>query len=378
MNLLSIENLIKENKILLFYYDEKLSKKTIFIRALVSFLLLPIVILAFCYYDNLLIIDKLNSEGYDMIGLAEDYLFISFALITTPFLLIILKIIMDRFLDFLREIPSFTNDNNIEKCDKLIENYISYVSQKRISLSITKYIFALLALYSNISAIYWREGGWNSSSHMTEFLLTVFILVIVVGIILPQILMKYLIIIIAQIKLTKDLQKENLLEVKPLAPDKSGGLKSLGELSLSFTYFLIPFMIQVIAHYFTWRTFTFGFTLGLLGLAPLTTFVFFYPLGIVHNVMKETKRITLQSLSEKYINLNKSILDTIDKPGKNSNFVSQKENIELLDNLYSKADAMPVWPFNMKTLTSFIAVAFGPIIFILIEMVVQHFLKKFF
>lgn len=135
-----------------------------------------------------------------------------------------------------------------------------------------------------------REGGWNSSAHLTEFFLTVTILIIVVGLILPQILMNYLIIIVGQIKLTKELQRENLLEVKPLAPDKSSGLKSLGELSLAFTYFLIPLMIQVIAHYITWKNLTQEFVLGLVGLAPLTSFVFFYPLGIVHNIMKETKK----------------------------------------------------------------------------------------
>ena len=76
--------------------------------------------------------------------------------------------------------------------------------------------------------------------------------------------------------------------------------------------------------------------------------------------------------------LNKSILDTIEQSIIDPQLESKKEIIELLDNLYKKSEEMPVWPFNIKTLTSFVAVAFGPIIFILLEVIIGQILSKYF
>lgn len=65
-----------------------------------------------------------------MIGLFEDYLYISFDLLTTPFLLLILKVIMNRFLRFIKDLPSFTRNISDEKYNEMVSKYVNYISQK--------------------------------------------------------------------------------------------------------------------------------------------------------------------------------------------------------------------------------------------------------
>ncbi len=376
MKKIIVNDFIKESKILLFFLDDNKSFATLLMRIFIVITIPTLIITFIAYLNNVLIINGVDSLGREKIGLFEDFVFISFALSTSPFFIIILRVIIRRFIFFISEIPSFTSNLDTEKQDLLTNKYLQFVTKRNLTLNVIKYSFVIISFYSNTSAIFFREGGWNSPSHPEVFIAVVLFFGLN-AIILPEVLLKYIMIIICQIKMTKELEKDNLIEIKPIAPDKSGGLRSLGELSLAFTYFLVPIMIQLIAHYFTWRRLNLGFILGLAGVIPLTTFVFFYPLGVVHKVMAEAKRSTLTSISNKYLSVNRSILNNLNAAENDISLSSKKEIMELLENLYTKAENMPVWPFNLKTLSHFFAIAFGPVILILFELIIQKILSKY-
>jgi hypothetical protein len=148
-------------------------------------------------------------------------------------------------------------------------------------------------------------------------------------------------------------------------------LRSLGELSLAFSYFLLPFTLVEVVHYFTWRVLTVGCILGLIAFVPLFVIVFFVPLGVVHKVMAESKMESLHELSEKYLDVSRKIVKDM-KEGKNDEeLVVNRELIEVLDNMYEKADRMPVWPFNIKTLSRFVSITIGPLGIIFLEALLQ-------
>ena len=277
MNKISINDLIKENKILLFFLDERISTRTLVLRHFFAFFLVPIILFVISSFKGILFVGGIDSLGHNKVGMLEDYLFFAFALVTAQFSLIVLRIILKRFIRFMQEIPSFTKNLDQKAYNSLITECVHYVTKRHFLITLIKYSYLTISLFTNFKAHFWREGGWNSSAHMLVFGIWLIVLVITIGTVLPQTIGKYLVVIAGQIKLTKKLEKNNHIKVQPIAPDKAGGLKSLGELSLSFTYFLVPFMFQIVMHSFTWKFTTLGLVIGMAALIPLTIFVFFFP-----------------------------------------------------------------------------------------------------
>ena len=92
--------------------------------------------------------------------------------------------------------------------------------------------------------------------------------------------------------------------------------------------------------------------------------------------MDETKRSTLHELSIKYLSVNKTVMSDINENSDSSDLIEKKAVLELLDNMYLKAESMPVWPFNIKTLVSFITITFIPLALLLLEVILQEILAS--
>ena len=342
---LEFNELISDNKIILFFFDEKLNILQKTVRIFFCLYTLPVLLLLVSFKDNYLFL-----EG-SKVGFLEDYLFLSFSFLISPLLLILLNLIIQRFKTFANSIPLFSKNNNENHISLYIKDIIRKFSSKNKIVNIISIVLGIIVLSTNTSSILKRTTGWNSSYHSVEFIITLIWLVSVLGVITVQIFIKYLLLIISQIKITKFLVQEDLLEIKPLSPDKAGGLRSLGNLSLSYSYFLAPLLFVIVAHMLTWSQITIGIVLGVSGYIPLIVFVFFYPLGIVHNAMVTSKMQMLNKISFKFDEISKEIMSSAKI---NEEFLLQKKQIiELLDNLYNKASSMPNWPFDTITLTKF-------------------------
>jgi hypothetical protein len=360
-------DLLKNNKLLSFFLKRGTPIKSKIVKVGVVFFTIPFLLLFLSSFHGTLF---LNNQGY--IGMMDDSLFL-FAVVLAPLQLFILNVVLTKFISFLNELPSLSKNSNRDKINTIINKYKSYINKKRPRAIIVKVIVLSFYLYSNIKALYTREGGWNSSEHLLEFSLTI-VFVLITFIVLIEILSHFILIIIAQIKLTTELTKNDLIEIEPLSLDKSGSLKSLGELSLSFTFILIPFIISAITHYLTWGVLTAGFISGLILLFSSTVFLFFFPLGTVHALMRNTKKEFLKEVDEIYIQLSSRLLDDIQNNKENIDHI--KERSDIIKEIYEKGKSLPVWPFDLKILTKFTAILFGPIFLIIIEHFIQILIGK--
>ncbi|HDP94748.1 MAG TPA: hypothetical protein ENN40_05235 [Candidatus Aminicenantes bacterium] len=116
--------------------------------------------------------------------------------------------------------------------------------------------------------------------------------------------------------------------------------------------------------------------MGTTSFIPLFIIVFFVPLGVVHNVMADSKRDTLKELCDRYLDISNAVIHKIKRKQSDADLVVHKELIEMLDGMYEKSSKVPVWPFDTKTLAKFFSVTFAPIGVIFLESFIQMLFGK--
>ena len=365
MSKISTNSIIGKNKILLFFIDEKKSTFSKILKVIVVFFLIPLILIGISFKNETLFL----SEKED-VGMFDDSLFM-FIVFVVPLQLIILNFIIKKFIVFIEETINFTKTSEFS-LHSLIEEHLKLLNRRRNWLIFVKVALFSFILFSNIKSLYSRQGAWNSFNHQISFYLTLLVVVFII-ISLIEIVTKLALIIWVQMKFTSELSKNNLIEIEPLSLDKSGSLKSLGDLSLSFTYMLIPFSISSLTHYLTWGQLTMGFVFGLVALAFSSVFMFFFPLGTVHSLMSNSKKIFLQSIDDEYLVNSGKLLVAIKVNGDNINEL--RENGDTLKNMYDLGKQMPVWPFDLKIIAKFFTVLLGPFLLIILEHIAQNILS---
>lgn len=369
MSAIQFNNLIQKNRLLFFFLNSSKSSKNKIFWTVFIFISIPILLAILSFYHG-----TLNFESANRVGFLNDQLFLS-TILVVPLQLLVLHIIIKKYIAFLQEIPSFTSAGNDNEISSFVANSTEYIGKKRLVLTAIKILLFSYFIFSNVKALYFREGAWNSPGNMAEFFLTLLFVAIVI-IWLLEILAKLILIVIAQIKLTNNLSSHNLLEIKPLSLDKAGSLSSLSELSLSFTYILVPFMFLAIAHYFTWGTFTIGFAAGLTLLSLSTIFLFLFPLGTVHTIMKTSKKQFLSEVDASYLACTDTLLINIkhSKP----DIVNKSDRCESIRHIYERGKKMPVWPFDLRIIVKFMTVVLGPVLLVLIDILLNKLFDTIF
>ena len=94
--------------------------------------------------------------------------------------------------------------------------------------------------------------------------------------------------------------------------------------------------------------------------------LFLLPLSNAHNVMGEQKSKILKILSAEHALTYKKIQEEIPKAGPSINEDSLTE-LQGIAELYDRANSMPVWPFDFKTLTNLIAAIGLPLFLIFLD-----------
>ena len=330
------------------------------------FFLVPAVLIAVAATDRMLFL-----EG-DAIGVLEDYFFLSFSFAVAPLTFFFLVVVIRRFGLFLDDLRVFTTLDARGQSETRKRTLTVVNSRGRAYwVVIAKYVVGIAALASNMYSIAGRADGWNGLARPVQFWLTFLYLTILTCFIANQLLVKYLQILWAQIRVTQELARQEVIVVRPMAPDKAGGLGSLGELSLGFTYFLIPFAAAELIHYYTWQVVTVGSAMGLVGLIPLLLIVFFVPLRAAHRAMIDTKRMTLDGICEKHLETYQVIIADL-KSGKGYESIApRRKMLDMLAEMYDKADKMPVWPFNLRILARVLSIALGPLAVVLLRSMIQ-------
>ena len=195
--------------------------------------------------------------------------------------------------------------------------------------------------------------------------------------IISQILVAYLIGLLAwrMIVIARKVSQLGLifnLDVKVQHPDKSGGLRPLGDLcfinALIITVpgiFLAGWILAIprlnLPFYMEWIGF---FRQLLLLVFILAVLAFFQPLYSIHKAMIRQRSIIQQQLDElsKQIDgLSKKLLEEADELGAEKGEEISRE-ITLLRQVYESNSAVPVWPFDKSLILKFITTQAVPIL----------------
>lgn len=164
--------------------------------------------------------------------------------------------------------------------------------------------------------------------------------------------------------------------VRPLYPDRAGGLGPLGSFTLTLSYIivLVAVMLMVAStsrYYVETGAFEFRWTTDLLvGLGfyvVVTPLAFFSPLSVAHKAMKDAKAELLLKIAEIFGAEYRSIQNAFD--GQTGDISGLEESLKVLGQLqvlYDTTSGFPVWPFNLSNVMRFVTSYVSPIVLALL------------
>jgi len=254
----------------------------------------------------------------------------------------------------------------INKSNSIYSNQLISIIPYLITLSITLY---LVMVYIHPTEDCWyslKVDGkiyWAALAMVPVYFLTFLSFLLSISLIIKT----YIVL--------KKLFDNYRIDVQVLHPDNCGGLSSLGALSRTLNLWI--FFIGLIAATNIYMNIKlFGNTLSsmfqiliMAGYIISAYIVFFMPLHATYKSMKNAKFDTLQRINKYFINVDKKIKDDIDNLNKLDD--QDVESIESINKLYDIALKMPVYPYDLKTVSSFIGSIFVPVLLFLLELVLK-------
>lgn len=161
------------------------------------------------------------------------------------------------------------------------------------------------------------------------------------------------------------------LKIQPLHPDNAAGLKPLALLSLSFSSlpligsFGIIFALTISKRELYHTNIITAIILLIIGMI----FLFIYPIYNAHLLMENEKSERMKIISMEHEITFEMIRSKSDFKNQNIDSDSLTE-LQGITELYNQANNMPVWPFDIQIISSFV----GLIVFPIIGMILQDFI----
>jgi hypothetical protein len=162
--------------------------------------------------------------------------------------------------------------------------------------------------------------------------------------------------------LIRDFMKDKPLNINPLHPDRSGGLKALSDYSIKVIYLIAIFGLawgvesfRLIAAGYDWAV-----VLGILFYVVVAILSFFAPLSTAHEEMEKAKTKLLKKLGKQFWDDYLLAQDAIQ--GEYETLKDEIGKIKQLRELYDLTSEFPVWPFDIKTVRRFFVTITTPII----------------
>lgn len=165
------------------------------------------------------------------------------------------------------------------------------------------------------------------------------------------------------------------ISLQPLHPDNCGGLSALGALSQKLNIGIVLIgIISGLNVYMDYKLFgdpmfnTFR-VLIVVGYIICAYIVFFMPLYAAHESMKDAKFEEIQRINEYFMAVNQKLKDRLNSHEN----IDQRDmdDFENVNKMYELARKMPVYPFNVATVSSFIGSIFIPVILFILEKVFE-------
>lgn len=163
------------------------------------------------------------------------------------------------------------------------------------------------------------------------------------------------------------------LTPRPLHPDKAGGLGIIGRVCLSFTWpLLVVGIVLASSFFFHEEASYFIINTIMLGIYIVSiSFIFFFPLSSVHKIMKKSKEEWLDKISLRIRSVLNKIEEGLEENRDNS--LRSFNELDLLRKHYDIVDSMPVWPYDLKTISRFFSTILIPTLMFIVEVVINMF-----
>ncbi len=217
------------------------------------------------------------------------------------------------------------------------------------------YLSIIIVFLTYVPLASYREGYWNSGfggPNVWWFrIFSTLNLYVITHVLLKS-------IFVAQ-AMRRCFKNEVLLQ--PLHPDGCGGLRSLGDISLS-----INSLVGIVAVYLSVIAFSdFSplqnpiFFVVVICYGLIATYLFFVPLAGAHDLMDRKKSEVLHALNREFQSTYVKVSASQFSEGIS---LQDAQKIESLERLYRIASRMPVWPIDTRIIGQFVAVVAIPLI----------------
>lgn len=228
----------------------------------------------------------------------------------------------------------------------------------------SKYLRAVLvviglALWALATNTHWFSAetfaygvdSWSSKNYMTSFAVRTIYEFVLYVFAAPYVLFKLVTILHIMRSTCVELTIAEVLRIRPLNPDKAGGMGAFGRYSIRLMSITSVPAILVVVYVFVLSVTTVFMVVTTLYIT-LLVFVFFYPLSGAHRAMLKAKQETLAMLSDQFNESYDHFMGAMKSTTIATSWADFDE-VDKLDKLYVRAQAMPVWPFDLATFTRF-------------------------
>lgn len=193
---------------------------------------------------------------------------------------------------------------------------------------------------------------------------------------LPLILYKLFNLVGSTYRLLRRLShRTGALNVRPLAPDRAGGLSHVGAMALSFVYPMTVFGIMMTMPFLKENTPPSVHNwIVLLPFVPLFFVVFFVPLIGVHGAMEGAKEHCLRDISDLFDRVNANFMAELRSPTLDVDGFNRLEaSLRGLRDCHERVERMPVWPFDLGLIHRLLAGVLIPLAIPILQLVVERF-----
>ena len=154
------------------------------------------------------------------------------------------------------------------------------------------------------------------------------------------------------------------LRVRPLHPDRCGGLAPLGRYALRFAYVLAAFATAMFALLILMGRLDAVVIVLALAYVVFAPALFFGFLAFAHAPMAESRKTLLDRISRKFEAEFWALRDGLER---GDSWRGAADRVEELDRLHSLADRFPVWPFDTVSVRRFLLTVAAPITPVLLQ-----------
>ncbi|MBL7215341.1 MAG: hypothetical protein ISS71_06660 [Phycisphaerae bacterium] len=325
----------------------------------------PLILIAVSWHEQTLFI-----EGAD-VGLLEHFGFLVFFIIHGLLILLLPRTIdkcsnafkhVNGTIDYF-EVQEQKVEGEVEAFFNRINKFINLAKYSKIKL-LAIFVGVISVIYNAFNTIapekVYHHGVWDGLDHIGGYIAAKIYLLFTWGFILPIIIYAFFVSCILIFYIYSHLSKigpSGVVLVRPLSPDKVGGLKHINEAMISIVINIFPLGLFTVA-----LIFVHGLTLPLIvwttGWIVLLCGIFFLPLSSVHVAMSKRKQLIVGEIEDKFNRLNDKLRQMLrdDSSKEDIRLAETLKSMEQLHTAYRIAEKMPIWPFDFSSLAKFSSV----------------------